>query len=66
MLPSPDNTPIVDLYQTHHSWLYNWLRGRMGCSHTAADLAQDTFINIIAKGIISDRRAVRYLRHCTF
>lgn len=37
------------LYAHHHSWLYNWLRRSMGCSHTAADLAQDTFMRILAR-----------------
>lgn len=40
---------IHGLYLNHHSWLYRWLRGRMGCSHTAADLAQDTFVRILAR-----------------
>ena len=30
------------LYADHHGWLSGWLRSRVGCSHTAADLAQDT------------------------
>lgn len=53
-MPAIDNTPIADLYRSHHSWLYNWLRRRMGCSQSAADLAQDTFISIIAKGCASE------------
>lgn len=40
---------VHSLYTHHHSWLYNWLRRRMGCSHTAADLAQDTFVRILAR-----------------
>lgn len=45
------DTPVDvhNLYTDHHSWLYNWLRRRMGCSHTAADLAQDTFVRILAR-----------------
>ncbi|OZY85610.1 RNA polymerase subunit sigma [Cellvibrio mixtus] len=49
MSPSVDNSQVADLYQSHHSWLYNWLRRRMGCSHAAADLAQDTFVRILAR-----------------
>lgn len=40
---------VHNLYREHHSWLYTWLRWRMGCSHMAADLAQDTFVRILAR-----------------
>lgn len=50
---------VHSLYTHHHSWLYNWLRRRMGCSHTAADLAQDTFVSLITKEILSDIREPR-------
>jgi len=36
------------LYSDHHGWLFAWLRRRLGCSHNAADVAQDTFLRIIA------------------
>jgi len=35
-------------YSSHHGWLFGWLRKKLGCSHNAADLAQDTFLRIIA------------------
>lgn len=35
------------LYRDHHSWLFSWLRKRMGCSHHAADVAQDTFERLL-------------------
>ncbi|MEN0035492.1 MAG: sigma-70 family RNA polymerase sigma factor [Cellvibrio sp.] len=35
------------LYRDHHSWLRGWLRGRLGCSQQAADLAQDTFLRLM-------------------
>ncbi len=38
---------IHTLYYDHHNWLYNWLRRQLGCSHSAADLAQDTYVRII-------------------
>lgn len=38
---------IGQLYSQHHSWLHGWLRRKLGCSHQAADLAQDTFVRII-------------------
>lgn len=36
------------LYTDHHRWLQNWLRGRLGDAHTAADLAHDTFVRLLA------------------
>lgn len=35
-------------YSDHHGWLYGWLRKKLGCSHNAADVTQDTFLRIIA------------------
>ncbi|WP_222130025.1 sigma-70 family RNA polymerase sigma factor [Bordetella genomosp. 13] len=39
---------IEALYNAHHGWLHGWLRGRMGNSFDAADLAQDTFVKLLA------------------
>lgn len=39
---------IEALYSAHHGWLRGWLRGRMGNSFDAADLAQDTFLKLLA------------------
>lgn len=36
------------LYSDHHGWLCNWLSRKLGCAHSAADLAQDTFVRLIA------------------
>jgi len=36
------------LYSEHHGWLYGWLRKKLSCPHSAADVAQDTFVRIIA------------------
>jgi len=36
------------LYADHHGWLLGWLRSRLGCSHEAAELAQDTFVRVLA------------------
>lgn len=41
---------VHHLYSDHHSWLYNWLRRRVGCSHNAADLAQDTYVRLLTSG----------------
>ena len=40
--------PVESLYQDHHSWLTGWLRRRLGCPDSAADLAQDTFIRVLS------------------
>lgn len=37
-----------DLYSSHHGWLFGCLRKKLGCSHHAADVAQDTFLRILA------------------
>lgn len=39
---------LRDLYCEHHGWLYGWLRKKLGCAHNAADVAQDTFVRIVA------------------
>jgi RNA polymerase sigma factor (sigma-70 family) len=36
------------LYRDHHTWLFGWLRRRLGCSHHAADMAHDTFERLLA------------------
>lgn len=38
------------LYGEHHAWLFGWLRKRLGCGHSAADVAQDTFLRLISVG----------------
>ena len=38
---------VESLYQAHHSWLTGWLRRKLGCPDSAADLAQDTFIKVL-------------------
>lgn len=37
------------LYTDHHSWLYNWLRHKLGNACDAADIAQDTFMRILTR-----------------
>lgn len=39
---------VTVLYSDHHGWLCNWLRRKLGCGHNAADLAQDTFVRLLA------------------
>ena len=40
---------IGALYADHHGWLQGWLRRRLGDAHQAADLAQDTFMRLLAR-----------------
>ncbi|MCB5206124.1 sigma-70 family RNA polymerase sigma factor [Methylovorus mays] len=39
---------IHALYSDHHGWLSGWLRRKLGCTHQAADLAQDVFVRIMS------------------
>lgn len=41
--------PLHSLYSEHHSWLQAWLGRRLRCTHDAADLAQDTFVRLLAR-----------------
>lgn len=47
------------LYTDHHHWLLGWLRRRLGDSFLAADLAQDTFVNVITGGSSQEIREPR-------
>ena len=44
----PRSREIEALYSDHHGWLHAWLRGKLGNSFDAADLAQDTFARVLA------------------
>jgi len=37
------------MYVSHHGWLVNWLKRRLGCVQNANDLAHDTFLRVIDK-----------------
>jgi len=52
MKPSPaaESSTLEALYRGYHGWLLGWLRRRVQCSHHASDLAQDTFIRLLAAG----------------
>ncbi|KAF1044622.1 sigma-70 family RNA polymerase sigma factor [Xylophilus sp.] len=39
---------ILRLYTDHHAWLVGWLRRRLDRGWLAADLAQDTFLHLLA------------------
>lgn len=38
------------IYEEHHAWLTAWLRRKLGCPHSAADLAHDTFVRLLGTG----------------
>lgn len=42
---------LDSLYVEHHGWLHGWLSKKMGCSHQAADVAQDTFVRLLLKKV---------------
>lgn len=61
-MPSAQLDQPVDvhhLYTHHHSWLYHWLRRRMGCSHMAADVAQDTYVRLLTFGRFPNQEQAR-------
>ncbi len=41
------SSTVEVLYHAHHNWLTGWLRHKLGCPHSAADLAQDTFMRVL-------------------
>lgn len=46
-------SPTLELiYRDHHGWLHDWLRRRLNCSDTAADLAHDTYLRLLVKGSV--------------
>ncbi|MCE1238608.1 MAG: sigma-70 family RNA polymerase sigma factor [Azonexaceae bacterium] len=51
--------PVAELYSDHHGWLHAWLRKKLGCTHRAADLAQDTFLRLLARDVPLDVREPR-------
>lgn len=48
--PAASVDPVQTLYVEHHSWLQTWLRGKLGNAFEAADIAHDTFVNVITSG----------------
>lgn len=63
-IPMPSTSPashhgLATLYREQHSWLQRWLRCRLGCSHSAADLAQDVFVRLLAKTELIEVQAPR-------
>lgn len=50
---------VGSLYSEHHGWLISWLRRKLGCPHSAADLAQDAFMRVMACGDVPALREPR-------
>ncbi|MBA6115566.1 sigma-70 family RNA polymerase sigma factor [Pseudomonas sp. NC26] len=46
-VPSALSSTVEGLYHAHHAWLTSWLRRRLGCPQSAADLAQDTYVRML-------------------
>ncbi|MGJ7543483.1 sigma-70 family RNA polymerase sigma factor [Variovorax sp. LT1R16] len=46
--PSVHHRQIDTLYSDHHRWLQGWLGRKLGNPCDAADLAQDTFMRLLA------------------
>lgn len=44
---SGPNQQFHTLYAGNHGWLLGWLRGRLGNSSDAADIAQDAFLRLL-------------------
>jgi len=60
VLALSDSSDTVDsVYRHHHRWLHNWLWRKLGCSAGAADLAQETFLRILAAGMPPSLREPR-------
>ncbi|MGP1717623.1 MAG: sigma-70 family RNA polymerase sigma factor [Methylophilus sp.] len=60
MSASPTSNHVFHkLYSDHYRWLLGWLRGRVRESEQAADLAQDTFLNILHADNVKEIRQPR-------
>jgi len=50
------NRVLHQLFNDHHYWLLGRLRARLGCGHDAADMAAETFAQVVA---LPDPQAIR-------
>lgn len=51
---------VGEMYQAHHSWLYDWMRRKLGSSDRAEDLSHDTFVRLMTarqRDVIKEPRA---------
>ena len=47
---------LASLYSDHHGWLKKWLTHKLQSAYDADDVAQDTFVRIMAGGSLSTIR----------
>lgn len=40
---------IASLYRQHHTWLFRWLKGKVGSTESAADISHDIFVTLLAR-----------------
>lgn len=50
---------LAEFYTAHNAWLFAWLRRKLGCAYDAADLTQDTFLNVLLKNDFGNIREPR-------
>lgn len=53
------NPDVAHLYTEHHGWLRGWLARRVESGAAAADLTQDTFVNILEQPVMPVLRQPR-------
>ena len=59
LVASPHSELVKSIYDAHHGWLECWLRKRLGNASDAADIAQDTFVRVLAREVaIREPRAM--------
>ncbi|MES2026191.1 MAG: sigma-70 family RNA polymerase sigma factor [Pseudomonadota bacterium] len=46
---SSQHDVLHTLYSEQYGWLHAWLRKKLSCTHQAADLAQDAFLQILRR-----------------
>jgi len=55
---------VDQMYQEHHSWLSVFIKRRLGCPDTTADLVQDTYLRLLTRGKLPEYKDSRkYLTH---
>lgn len=64
-MSSVRNAQLSDVYQQHHSWLYQVLSKRLNDNFEAADIAHDVFYKLLIKprSFVTSKDARNYLSH---
>jgi DNA-directed RNA polymerase specialized sigma24 family protein len=59
--------PVASLYVENQSWLRGWLYRKVGCTHLAADLVQDTFERLLKRESYGDvEKSGAYLKTTSY